>query len=105
MRANSLWRAVSEKADHAPNEEAKPLKKSVCFLRGGFLQFRCVSEAAADKNTDPDLQGKAPRSLNIRGVRQGTAAVFGILADTRIGLFGIPATFAPENPTPAVASL
>ena len=25
----------------------------------------------------------------------GTAAVFGFLADTRIGLFGIPATFAP----------
>ena len=47
------------------------------------------------QNTDPDLQGKASRSFNVRVVRQGTAAVFGFLADIRIGLFGIPATFAP----------
>ena len=57
------------------------------------------------QKSDPDLQGKTPRSLNIRAVRQGTAAVFGFLADIRSGLFGIPATFAPESPTPAVASL
>ena len=75
--------------------EAKPLKKTACFLRGLPPRLRCVGEAAADKNTDPDLQGKAPRSFNIRVVRQGTAAVFGFLADTRIGLFGIPATFVP----------
>ena len=55
---------------------------------------------AADKNTAPDLQGKAPRSFNIRVVRQGTAAVFGFLADTRIELFGIPATFAPGKSAP-----
>ena len=34
--------------------------------------------------------------LSISGLSgTGTAAVFGFLADTRIGLFGIPATFAP----------
>ena len=76
--------------------EAKPLKKSVCFLRGGFLQFRCVGEAAADKNTDPDLQGQALRSFNVRVIRDGdSGGFFGFLADARIGLFGIPATFSP----------
>lgn len=74
--------------------EAKPLKKTAGFLRGS-PRLRHVGEAAADKNTDPNLQGKAPRSFNIRAVRQGTAAVFGFLADIRIGFFGIPATFAP----------
>lgn len=56
----------------------------------------CPFEIAADKNIDPDLQGKALRSFNVRGVRDGdSGGFFGFLADTRIGLFGIPATFAP----------
>ena len=74
---------------------SEALEENRLFFSGGFPRLRCVGEAVADKNTAPDLQGKASRSFNIRGVRQGTAAVFGFLADTRIGLFGIPATFAP----------
>lgn len=71
------------------------LEENRLFSPGASPRLRHVGKAAADKNTDPDLQGKALRSFNIRVVRQGTAAVFGFLADTRIELFGIPATFAP----------
>ena len=74
---------------------SEALEENRQFPPGAFPDSGASARSAADKNTDLDLQGKAPRSLNIRVVRQGTAAVFGFLADTRIGLFGIPATFAP----------
>ena len=74
--------------------EAKPLKKTACFLRG-LPPTLAHRRGRRRQNTDPDLQGKAPRSFNVRVVRQGTAAFFGFSADTQIGLFGIPATFAP----------
>lgn len=34
MQANSLWRAVPKRTDHAPKGEAEPLKKTAGFLRG-----------------------------------------------------------------------
>lgn len=74
--------------------EAKPLKKSACFLQR-LPRLWHIGETAADKNTDPDLQGKALRSFNVRGARDGDSGGFEFSADTRIGLFGIPATFAP----------
>lgn len=75
-------------------KESKALEENRRFSPGASLT-PVRRRGRRRQNTDPDLQGKAPRSCNIRVVRQGTAAVFGFLADTRIGLFGIPATFAP----------
>ena len=80
--------------------ESKALEENRQFSPGASPDSGASARPAADKNTAPDLQGKAPRSCNIRVVRQGTAAAFGFLTDTRIGLFGIPATFAPGKSDP-----
>ena len=94
MQANTAHQTAKKGSECVSGRKAKPLKKTACFLRGP-PRLRHVGEAAADKNTDPDMQGKAPRSFNIRVIRDGDSGGFGFLADTRIGLFGIPATFAP----------
>ena len=57
--------------------EAEPLKKSACFLRG--LPLTPVRRRGRRRqNTDPDLQGKALRSFNIRAVRGGDSGGFRI---------------------------
>ena len=77
MQANSFWRAVPKRTDHAPGGKQSPRRKAPVFS-GGFPRLRCVGKAAADKNTDPDLQGKALRSFNVRGVRDGDSGGFWI---------------------------
>ena len=75
--------------------EAKPLKKTACFLQR-LPRLRCVGEAA-DENSDPDLQGKALRSFNVRGVRQGTAAVFRIFGRCQNRAFRDSGYFFPRK--------
>ena len=94
MRANSLWRAVPKRTDRAPKGEAKPLKKTACFLRG--LPLTPVRRQGRRRQKhQPGFAGKGTPSFNIRVIRDRDSGGFGFLADTRIGLFGIPATFAP----------
>lgn len=87
-------------------KESEALEEKRLFSPGGLPGLHCVSEAAADKNTDPDLQGKAPRFFNVRVIQDGDGGgFFGFLTDARIGLFGIPATFSPGKSDSGCASL
>ena len=57
---------------------SKAFEENRQFSPGASPDSGTSARPAADENSDPDLQGKAPRSFNIRAVRQGTAAVFGL---------------------------
>ena len=75
--------------------KAKPLKKTAGFLRGLPPTPARRRDRRRQKHR-PGFAGKGTPFLQCPGcLGRGTAAVFGFLADTRIGLFGIPATFAP----------
>ena len=78
MRANSLWRVVPKRTDYAPEGGSGALEENRLFSPGASPRLRCVGETTADKNIDPDLQGKALRSFNIRAVRQGDSGGFWI---------------------------
>ena len=96
MRANSLWRAVPKRTDRAPKGEAKPLKKTAGFLRG-LPPTPVRRRGRRRQNHRPGFAGKGAPFLQYPGRPAGDSGVFGLLADARIGLFGIPATFSPEK--------
>ena len=75
--AGEFVMAGGAEEDRPCSERGSPRRKPPVFS-GGFPRLRCVGEAAADKNTDPDLQGKALRSFNVRGVRDGDSGGFRI---------------------------
>ena len=94
MRANSFWRAVPKRTDHAPEGEVVPLKKTACFLRG-LPPTPVRLRGRRRRKLRPGFAGKGTPFLQYPGCSAGDSGGFGFLADTRIGLFGIPATFAP----------
>ena len=86
-------------------KESKALEENRLFSPGASLDSGTSARLSPTK-TPPRICGERHPVPLISGPSgTGTAAVFGFLADARIGLFGISATFAPESPTPAVASL
>ena len=81
-------------------------------LRRGSKSTNFLSEASLAparrrgrrrQNTDPDLQGKVPRSFN---ARDGDSVVFSDSQQIPELVFsGFQPLLPPESPTPAVASL
>ena len=76
--------------------EAEPLKKTAGFLQR-LLWLRRAGETAADKNTDPDLQGKALRSFNVRGVRDRDSGGFWIFSRCPNWAFRDSGHFCPRK--------
>ena len=93
MRVNSLWRAVPKRTDHALEGEAEPLKKTACFLRG-LPPTPVRLRDRRRRKLRPGFAGKGTPFLQYPGRPAGDSGGFGFSADTRIGFFGIPATFA-----------
>ena len=75
-------------------KESKALEENRQFSPGAFLT-PVRRRGCRRQKSDPDLQGKAPRSFNIRVVRQGDSGGFWIFGRCPNWTFGIPATFAP----------
>ena len=95
MRANSLWRAVPKRTDRAPEGGSKALEENRQFTPGASPDSGASARPPPTKAPTRICRERhpVPSMSGVSGT--GTAAVFGFLADTRIGLFGIPATFAP----------
>ena len=95
MRTNSLWRAVPKRTDRAPEGGSEALEENRLFSPGASPDSGASARPPPTKTPTRICRERHPVP-SISGLSgRGTAAVFGFLADTRIGLFGIPATFAP----------
>ena len=99
MRANTAHQTAKKGSECISGRKAKPLKKTACFLRG-LPPTPVRRRGRRRQNHRPGFAGKGTPFLQCPGRPAGDSGGFGFLADTRIGLFGIPATFAPGKPDP-----
>ena len=95
MRANSLWRAVPKRTDCAPKGGSEAFEENRLFSPGASPDPGASARPPPTKTPTRICRERHPRSFNIRVIRDRDSGGFGFLADTRIGLFGNPATFAP----------
>lgn len=94
MRTNSLWRVVPKRTDHAPEGGSGALEEKRLFSPATSPTPVRLRGRRRQKHR-PGFAGKGTPFLQCPGRPAGESGGFGFLADTRIGLFGIPATFAP----------
>ena len=79
MRANSLWRAVPKRTDHAPKGEAVSLKKTTGFLRGLPPTLVCLRGHRRQKHR-PGFAGKGTPFLQYPGRPAGDSGGFWIFS-------------------------
>ena len=75
-------------------KESKALEEKRRFSPGASLASACRRGCRRQKHR-PGFAGKGTPFLQYPGRPAGDSGSFCVLADTQIGLFGIPATFAP----------
>ena len=94
MQANTAHQTAKKGSECVSGRKAKPLKKTACFLRG-LPPTPVRRRGRRRQKLRPGFAGKGTPFLQYPGCSAGDGGGFWILADTRIGLFGIPTTFAP----------
>ena len=105
MQANSLWRAVPKRTDHAPKGEAVSLKKTTGFLRGLPPTPVCLRGHRRQKHR-PGFAGKGTPFLQCPGrPGRGQRRFSDFWQISELGFSGFRLLFPPKSPTPAIASL
>ena len=99
MRANSLWRAVPKRTDHAPEGGSGALEKNRQFSPGASPDSGTSARPPPTKHR-PGFAGKGTPFPQYPGRPAGDSGGFWIFGRYPNWTFGIPATFAPGKSDP-----